>query len=175
MSRREYQPYFIPRRNTRCSNCQQLFVPEQAYYSAILEQLDGSTTRSDYCQGCRVENLPCDVAWQGKIPVSATSIVNDAARCEKALELLRNYSVSEDFAEKTQAFVLALFLERRKQIVLRKEIWEGTKVAVQLYEYLETGEMLQVPKIPLDQINLEETQALVAEQLGIKKAPVSNG
>ncbi|MFA6915306.1 MAG: hypothetical protein WC222_02835 [Parachlamydiales bacterium] len=163
MSRREYQPYFIPRRNARCVGCHQLFNPEQTYYSSILEQLDGTVTRQDHCTACRTSGAECDVAWQGKIPPSATAFVNEAARCEKALELLRTFTQSEDPEEKNQAFVLALYLERRKQIVLRKEIWEGTKVATLLYEYLETGEMLHVPKVALDKIDL----TLVAQQLGI--------
>lgn len=163
MPRREYQPYFIPRRNVRCSGCQQLFNPEQNYCSSILEQVDGAIIRQDHCMDCKPEKTTCDVAWQGKIPSSATSLVNEAARCEKALELLRNFTHSEDPEEKNQAFVLALYLERRKQIVLRKEIWEGTKVATLLYEYLETGEMLHVPKVALDKLDL----TLVAQQLGI--------
>lgn len=169
MPRREYQPYFIPRRANRCQECRELFAPGTNYYSSLLETVEKAVQRADFCALCwKPENHPRDLFWQGKTPNAAAAIVNDAERCEKALELLRSYATSDDLTEKSQAYVLVLFLERRKQVALRKELWEGSLVAALLYEVLESGEMLVVPKIALDQIDIEKIQSLVAEQLGLQ-------
>ncbi len=170
MSKREYQPYYIPKRGTRCCLCSVVFGPGSLYHSTLKEEERGVIQRQDFCPLCwNPHDHAGSLFWQGKTPRSAAVIVNDAERCARALELLRQYASSNDVLERSQAYVLALYLERRKHAAMRKELWEGTHLAALLYEVLESGEMIAVPRVPSDQLDIAKVQELVAKQLGLRR------
>lgn len=173
MPKREYQPYQIPRRNSKCCECSLVFIPEGKYCSVLQEDEEGAPQRHDYCIPCW-EKFPKDhqpgsnVMWQSTIqavPVPA-HIKGETARCERALELLRQYSQGKEDQELGLAYILALYLDRRKKINFKKEIMQGTDLSLLFFEVSETEEMIAVPKIPLNQLNAEHLQSVLAEQLG---------
>ncbi len=88
--------------------------------------------------------------------------VNDPReRGERALLLLRESLTAGEDAE---AFVLGLYLQRLRLSAARQEIVrEGVEFT--LYEVLETGEMITVPKVILSHIEVIDVQKRISKRL----------
>lgn len=165
MAKREFIPCFIPKRTLSCQHCRNVFKSEQTYYSALIEDANESAIRFDYCEECWTSSQPQErtVSWKGKIPASLARKENDQARLEKALELFRGYAHSASEQEMGQEFILALYLERKKQVVLRKDM-----AGQLLYEVLENGEMISISKQNLENLDIPTLQGVLSARLGFE-------
>lgn len=125
----------LPRRSSSCLSCKKKFNSGDSY----LSQIKGEN-RYDYCPDCWDGS---GEFWQGKIPLKKERLPD-----EKALQLFRS--------KKSFRPLLALYLESRKELVLRAQL--STK-AMKCYELLATGELFEVPMAPIRQEELEEIDA----------------
>lgn len=161
----------IPRRGPYCSQGKELFLPGMDYYSILLEE--GEIRRQDFCSACwessaRDQFLPkVHTSWKSKVAAGKKEEPLDAqSRDDKILfilnETLKKETLSPD--EEVECFVLALYLARRRRLLLRKELQkEGGKF--NLYEVADTEEMLYVRRVELSQIATEKVQAELANKI----------
>lgn len=166
----------IPRRAHACCECEQEFLPATEYHSAITEvepdpesesqTEEGESQRFDYCPACW-EKLGCPANgrthWRGKMPKKREK-KEPVNRDDQAFELLRAALDGDDDASRSEAFVLALFLARRKVLAMRKEKLRDGRL-YQLYEEPATGVMIPVPKVELSQLEVESIQRSIAYKL----------
>lgn len=134
----------IPRRSSHCHLGGEPLSPGSQYVT-ILIITESGCERKDYCAACfeRVKKDEGAQYWKGKIPLKHEKRQTPD---EKALDLFRRME------DPKLLVVLALYLQRRDQVVKRGELY---------YEIPETGEVVAVPKIPLTP---DEARAL-GEQL----------
>jgi hypothetical protein len=130
----------LPRRLSRCILGQEPFEQGMEYLSFL--DLEGC--RRDYCPACweKIEKKGEGHFWKGKIPYKQKKASQPD---ENALELFRQHK------DPKQRFVLALYLQRRGQLMRRTQT---------LYEIPETGELFEVEKISL---SLEEGERVAKE------------
>ena len=83
---------------------------------------------------------------------------------EKGWTLLKTLSASEIAEEKEEAVVLALYLNRKKLLAVRKETSLKEK-GFSLYEHLENGEALLVPKLDLFSLSIPAVQERLKKKL----------
>lgn len=127
----------LPRRSPNCCKCEKRFEPGSIYFSQVKEE-----ERSDYCSDCW---QPAGEFWQGKLPPK-----RERSPDEKALSLFRK---KEEFRG-----LLALYLERRKELALRPQL---SSKEGRCYEVLETGELFHVPVVPIKKEALVEVSELL--------------
>jgi hypothetical protein len=113
----------LPRRQARCILEGELFEQGSEYISL----LDFSGNRKDYCPACWQKVVkPLDGHfWRGKVPHKQEKTQVD----EKALTLF------SEIKEPKLRFVLALYLQRKRQLIRR------TKT---LFEIPDTGELFDI-------------------------------
>lgn len=163
--------YEIPRRHRHCIIGQEEFAPGESYYS-LLEPIKGGYERKDYCPACWKKiheeeegHSEGKVFWKSSVPEKQQASEEAMRRDERALELLKAYSSSNQREERDQAFILALLLTRNKFLQLRQEVEEEGE-AVQLFEVRSTEEMIGVRKVDLSTIQTDLIQTALAEKLG---------
>ncbi len=166
----------IPRRASRCAKGGEEFIPGMDYFSCVTEAENGTFARQDYCPACWKEGEG-EVAegrlyWKSRVPskkeesASAASRLQHLNRDEKILYLLGEALLSESRESKEEAFVLALYLARRRFLLLRRELVDkGKEQTVNLYEVAATEEMIAVPKIKLSELQIAQVQERVALKL----------
>lgn len=160
----------IPRRSQHCAKGQEQFIAESEYFSVLLENGQGDLLRQDFCAVCwqasnalegfsRVKGY-----WKAKIASKKDNSEGQPilSRDEKAFQLLKEaLSInSEDCLE--EAFVLALYLARRRLIILRQKIRHDNGSEIYLYEVSATEEMLGIKKIELSNLKIEKIQLQLA-------------
>ena len=147
----------IPRRSLICQICNTRFLPEQEYQS-ILSHAGEALERRDFCIACwskEAKFLHTDnilSSWRGQIPGKLRA---SEEKESKGKELQGFYpQLMEALESKTseglqQAFLLALFLERKRKLLFRKEIHDKNMI-FRIYE-APGGEACAVP-IPQEAI-----------------------
>ncbi len=125
----------IPRRSTHCCAGGEPLAPGSEYISVLTSTEEGYE-RADYCLAC-FEKITHKSGqfWKGKIP---QKVEKRQTPDEKALEL---FLAEED---PHLLAVLALYLQRRGQIIRR-----GEEKKMDVYEIPETGEAVAIPKVSL--------------------------
>lgn len=167
-TRRSYFQLEIAKRAPQCAACSEAFQPKQKYYSQILEKDEGELFRRDFCIKCWDSVYGKEqiiTAWQGVVPIELEKKDEFLSRDQKAMALIKEM-IADDTPENRQyAFILGLYLARKRHISLRKEVAlkDGRKAL--LYEVLETEEMLSVPKMELSHLEIETIQKALAPKL----------
>lgn len=147
----------IPKRSSCCCHGQEPFSEGMEYYSFIQRDKENIYLRNDYCKTCWKEMQSSEKTfWKGKIQPKLKDELKSSE--ETALLYLEDILTSGD--KKQEAFILALYLVRKKILAFRKSI-DG----FDLYEKLETEEMLAIPKVPIAELNLADLQKSLAEKL----------
>jgi len=159
----------IPRRSRHCRLKQEPFTPGMRYHSVLAEAEEGDLQRQDYCSQCweAVAQGPekhGQSHWIGRVPHDKEEKEENLDRDERALVLLKEALQSDSDAAHDEAFVLALYLERRRLLARRKEtIQQGYKFL--LYEVLATEEMLAVKLIDLSKLSVAGLQRKISRKL----------
>lgn len=158
----------IPRRSSLCCVGNEPFLPEMEYMSLLKEEKDHSYIRYDYCLTCwnklDKQTLKNGIQWLSKLsPKEMPRPKAIHTLAEKALILLRELLRTEE--NRDEAYVLTIFLERERSIVLRKEALQLDGKKILFYEILETDEAFAIPKIDLGTLSLEEIQKRLAAKL----------
>ena len=154
----------IPRRAVSCAHCLQLFQPGMEYFSRLMDQVkEGSYVRSDYHIDCwkQIADEPCSL-WKGKIPLKREPSELPKQRDARSLYLLKEALAICDPKSYPEAFVLSLYLARRRKIILRQERLLNDGHPALLYEIMATEEMILVPKLALSDLQVKEIQLALA-------------
>jgi hypothetical protein len=157
----------IPKRSTTCYKGKETLEPGEEYYSALLEdETKPGYVRRDYCKKCwedalKEEGKLFKSSWKAKVPPNTKVPKIKENYFEKAFRLLRDSM--DDPEQHGEAFLLALFLARKKKLLLRQEINKDGKLYY-LYENPATEEMLAVRKVDLTEIQQDKIQADMARK-----------
>ncbi|MGK5595040.1 MAG: hypothetical protein ACSNEK_06760 [Parachlamydiaceae bacterium] len=147
----------IPKRGAHCSEGKESFHEGMQYYSYVQLAKEGVYTRHDFCQRCWDKlNISEKTFWKGQIQKKEAII-------PKTLEegaLLYFDEIYQSSNRQDELFVLALYLTRKKLFAFRKSLEQHD-----LYERLDTEEMIAIPKVALSSLNLIQLQSTLAEKL----------
>jgi len=166
-----YFPIEIPSRSALCAGCGARFEPCAHYTSVLHEEKEAVLSRQDFCTACRAkaEEKRGVTSWKGRVPEKIVEEDPFQSRDEKALALLKESATEEEQGERQQeAFILALYLARKRQLALRKEL-ERKGERIFLYEVVETEEMIPVRQFKLTQLQTENIQAVLARKLKVNR------
>lgn len=160
----------IPKRSKVCMPC---LVPLDAgmdYFSVLNENQNKEYDRQDFCSACfakfsNTNNLALSKYWKSKVPLKKQTIVIPSTKNEQILSLLKSSLELHTPTDEMKSFVLALFLARKRFMSLRKEVKQEDGTTLQIYEILETEEMILVKKIAISTLQIEEIQQQIAKQL----------
>jgi hypothetical protein len=160
-------PIEIPKRSACCSKNGEPLQQGASYHSVLLKgDKEGDYLRHDYCETCwnQMESRHGS-SWKSVIPIAKAASELPKQRDERALFLLKETLRDlERPGAVAEAFVLALYLARRRRIVLRQEMPREGKLPLSVYEVTETEEMIGVPKIVLAELDVEKVQQELAQR-----------
>ena len=161
----------IPKRASACAKGGEVLTAGKEYYSVLTENDQGGVLRKDFCCECWKESVKQELGlsatsyWKSQVPEKKKGDSLPQERDLKALELLKEMLGSGDSITKTEAFVLALYLARKKKIFLRQQLNNENGSIWFVYEVASTEEMLSVPKCELANIEISEVQQILAKKL----------
>lgn len=160
----------IPKRASCCAQGQEPLSSGMDYYSILKEgPEEGSYLRYDYCPACwpavqKQQDKEIRSSWKAHIPSKKELSDLPKQRDARALHLLKEIIARQDSQAEAEAFVLALYLARRRKIVLRQEVALEKGKRASLYEVLETEEMLCIPKLSLSELQIDSVQQELAKK-----------
>lgn len=148
-----------------CAICGVAFADKQACISA-LRDTEGAYERVDMCLRCRKE-VPRDWAafseWETQYHAPQQKIERvEPLKKENAEELLRHLIALDDPAMVNVVYVLAVMLERSKQIVERGTRPHESGGLLRIYEHKASGDTFVVldPRLRLDQLGPVQQQVV---------------
>lgn len=146
----------IPKRNSMCCSCNKPFLPGGEIHS-LLTHHDEEFSRGDFCSNCFIPPEEKNSATFWKTKLHPNKAEKNIASDERALQLFYSLLDSETLEAHEEAYLLGLYLCRKKLLALRKEGIEQEGIRISLYENLNNGEILCVRyfdllKLPLHQI-----------------------
>jgi N-acyl-D-amino-acid deacylase len=166
-------------RGRLCAACAVLFADGQECVSALFDSESGYE-RSDFCLACWERHdkarTPFSL-WQGAFsrPAEGTAKV-EVVRRETAETLLRRLVALEDPANANVVYVLAVMLERKKQLIERDAKPHETGGIIRVYEHRQSGDTFVVldPQLRLDEIG-EVQRQVVALLAAPEPSPAAGG
>lgn len=161
----------IPKRTTICHSCQQPLNPGSEIFSALKEgQIEGAYDRQDFCLSCwnkpsaQDSNSTVQSLWKSKIPLKKPVSDLPKQRDARALCLLKAALNSSEPDDQAEAFILALYLGRRRLLYFRQDLVLEDGQAACICEIAETEEMLCIRKISLSNLQVEKVQQQLAKK-----------
>jgi hypothetical protein len=163
----------VPKRASSCCKGGEIFLPGAEYFSVLVKCSDEMYRRQDYCLTCWESNGEISKnaasSWRSSVPLKKEGSELPKQRDARAFYLLKEATSSPyNDASIAEAFVLSLYLARRRLICLRQEIHQEGKLPLCLYEVAETEEMLCVPKISISDLQVEIIQIELAKKFNAK-------
>ncbi len=160
----------IPRRGTHCYQEKEILDPHMEYYSVLCEADDHATQRFDFCAKCWKEKAKSEwIAkaksyWKAKVFSKKEIKPPDLSRDDRALALLKKAKATEGTLNAAELFVLALYLARRRILVLREDRKQPDS-HTNLYEDIHSSEMYAIARVDLMNVQLMEIQKVLASKL----------
>ena len=175
--------FSISRRAHKCIQDETPLISGMEVASLLERQEDGQWTRADYCPSCwtkieeKLEGLLKDALqhrchWKSVIPekVKQQGKQSFAGFYDKLLQCLKEKAAAASPFEQQTAQLLACYLERKRQLVRRREL-KDEKNSRDFFEICATGEIVAVTKANLvgaESGHLEqELRALLAGGLSL--------
>ena len=161
------QEWNIRPRGRACCVCTQAFADKQPCVS-VLRENEAVFERRDYCAACwKAETRdwqPFSV-WEGEYIAPPVVVKEEPVKRETAETLLRRLILLEDPAQRNVVYVLAVMLERARQLVERDAKPHESGGILRVYEDRRSGDSFTVldPRLRLDEIG--EVQRQVVELL----------
>lgn len=167
----------IPKRSNACSQKQESFASGSTYFSVLTYAEDGSLKRQDFCTACwdglkNSPDLQAKTHWKSRVVGKKSDVDRNQDRDERALELLKDALTRNTKEDNAEAFVLALYLARRRILSYRQQMQHEDGSMVNLYEVAATEEMLCVRSVALSQLQVASLQKSLAAKLSNGRAPV---
>lgn len=161
---RNYFQIEIPKRSNTCSLGQEPLEPGMEYHS-LLQDEGEELVRKDFCSACwgkLEQEATAGIHWKSKVPPGKEDDQKlNLQRDEMAFHLFREALKSEEESAREEAFVLSLYLARKRMMYLRQEVNKEGRI-MQLYEVAGTEEMILVPKVQLSELQTEKVQRILA-------------
>lgn len=145
----------IPKRSSNCIADEKKWQPDCEYISLIWSE-HGCWQREDYCCDCwkslhKEKSLPKDAFfWKSKFVSKIEKPINKNIH-DTAIQLF--YELILQQSDSKMLFVLALYLERTKQIVKHQEV-KNRKAHYVLYEIPEKEETFSIPIMQLTEMEI---------------------
>ncbi len=160
----------IPKRNSQCAKAQEELKPGSEVFS-VISQGDEAFLRDDYCSDCwkTIQNdeliNQAITHWRSITPEKKEQKELFLDRDQKALHMLKEMASSEAEEEQHQAYILALYLARRRQIYQRKEFQNEEGEWAVLYEVAGSHEIIPVRRFEFSELGIEGLQRSIAKKL----------
>jgi hypothetical protein len=151
----------VPRRTSQCVCGKKPFQSGDRYVS-FLKMTEKGWVRKDYCEMCWKNSQGTDpegLIWKGKIPLKRQKIMTADEKANHLFRTLVNEK-SEDLENQKLTFVLALYLERKKELVAR-----GVLKNKSCFEHVESGEVFALDRVQLSQEEFDKTVSSLLEKL----------
>lgn len=166
---KNYAQIEIPKRSQICAKGNEPLSPGMEYYSVLVEDDEKEMVRHDYCSSCWDKFVQKEVNkqathWKSKVPTKKEETALPKQRDERAMILLKHGLTKDSVDAQAEAFVLALYLARKRIINLRQELAQEDGSLISLYEVADTEEMLIVKKLKLSQLQTEKIQQDLAKK-----------
>ena len=159
--------YQIPRRNKNCSGNQEPLTTGSVVYSFIMETNEGLFKRMDFCEACWKSylNTRQDISrlnyW--RYIQQAVKENPKTGRTQATLNLLQEM-LDEEVKAKDEIYVLTLFLQHARKLILRHEFErEGVKWGV--FEIVDKDEFLTIEIIHVDHLQITPLQNSLAHKI----------
>lgn len=145
----------IPKRGNSCMLGQEPLVPGMQIHSMLKEGAEeGIYERQDYCPSCwqKISSQPDSIqdirsAWKSRIPLKKEASDLPKQRDARAMYLLKEALKHNTKEDHDEAFILSLYLARKRLMYFRQELVLEDGQTATVYEVAETEEMLCVRKI----------------------------
>jgi len=164
------QDWNISPRGNLCADCEKVFENNETYFSALVFGEEGYQ-RLDFCVGCWVgkeAELQPFSSWKGTYIVPPPpDEKQEPLKKENAESLLRRLIEDDDASNAGVIYILAIMLERKKELVEKDVRVDEDGTVHRVYEHRKTGETFLIldPQLRLDRLG--EVQMQVAEMLGM--------
>jgi hypothetical protein len=161
----------IPKRSQRCGFNQEVLEPGSEYYSVVMEDENGLIVRKDYCPTCWENSAKQEVLtktrryWKSKVPKKQLELPKSQNREIAAFELMREALASKKPEDQAEAFILSLFLARKRILYIRQQLPQADGTIMTIYEVAATEEMIAIQKLPLSQLEVVKVQQRIAAKL----------
>ena len=158
------QEWNIRPRGQACAVCGQVFTSGQLCVS-VLRETPELFERRDYHSGCwrdeKRDWQPFSM-WEGAFEATPPVVKEEPVKKETAETLLRHLITLEDPAMRNVVYVLAVMLERGKQLVERDAKPHESGGILRVYEDRKTGDIFTVldPKLRMDEIGDVQKQVV---------------
>jgi hypothetical protein len=159
----------IPKRGTVCACDQAPFTQGMELHSILTDAVDeGVYIRKDYCMSCWEKISPQIISegvrsiWKSKVPAKKGISDLPKQRDARAMYLLKEALLRQGVDDFAEAFILAMYLARKRLIYFRQDLIleDGQKASI--YEVAQTEEMLCVRKIELSSLQIAKIQSGLA-------------
>jgi hypothetical protein len=165
----------IQPRAAACTACQELFTDKQTYHTLLSFDAEGYQRR-DLCDECLPRASRDNVLsyWQGEYKMPAPP-PPEAIQKETAETLLKKLCESNDPAQTSARYILAVMLERKKLLIHRDTVKSDDGQDLLIYEHKVTGESYTIPDphLRLDQLAEVQQQVATALQPAVETAVAS--
>ena len=163
------QEWNIKPRARTCAVCGNGFPEGGECVSALFAAKEGGYGRRDYCPDCwkgRQDGGEPFSQWQSTIAPSASAAKDEPIKRETAEALFRRLVELDDPANANVVYILAVMLERKKQLIERDAKPRPEGGILRIYEHKASGDTFLIvdPQLRLDAIG--EVQKQVIELLG---------
>jgi hypothetical protein len=163
----------IPKRGQHCSLGNETFIPGAEIQSALKETTAGAYERHDYCLSCWEKlgsqnvHKGFSTSWRSKMALKR--IVSDLPkqREARAMAMLKAALLRAEQLDIEEAFVLSLYLARKRLLFFRQEMVLESGERAFLYEAAESEEMLCVLQISLSSLEVEKIKNELASKFNI--------
>lgn len=164
----------IPRRGHYCALGNEPLKEGTIYYS-LLEEGETDIVRRDYCPVCweKISIKGQRAYWKSRVLPKKREAHKAVDFSHYAFLLLKEALHNNTEEAQEEAFVLALFLARKRQLHLRDEIEREAGERYFLYEVAATEEMLAVKKLDLSTLKTEKVQDNLAKKFSTCTTPDS--
>lgn len=164
-----YSQVEIPKRGGVCQKGGEAFSPGMEYCSALYHDMENGVLRRDYCLECWKSHAELEAqsitTWRS-IVVAALPEKDDYSKLKRDSRIQTLLKASSDKEEDlAERFILALYLQRRKKLILRSEISNELNQPILLYEDPETEEMIPIQKVSLARLEIDKLQQKIAGKL----------
>lgn len=158
------QEWNIRSRGHACSVCGQVFTDRQPCVS-VLRELPDTFERRDYhtlCWRDEQRDWKPYSFWEGEYAAPQVVVKEEPVKKETAESLLRRLILLDDPAMRNVMYVLAVMLERGKQLVERDAKPHESGGILRIYEHKKTADVFTVldPRLRLDEIGTVQQQVV---------------
>lgn len=156
----------IPKRNSKCTEGE-LFLDGEEIYSNLLFENE-SFIRQDYCKNCwsklteQQKNMPSLTQWKSIFLKKEDDKNIFLNREQKILSLFKDKAANDSIESQQEAYILALYLLRKKIIFCRKEFSNENNELFFLLEIAETEEHIIIKKFLNHDLNIQLLQKKIA-------------